>query len=345
MTEQLKSAGTSPIAFSFGDPEPVLDRGGLTDYMECALVGQWWSPPVSMDGLATSFRAAVHHESALRVKANILTSTFVPHKLLSRQSFAALALDYLVLGNGYVHRVANRLGGVARLDVPKARYLRRGRVLTRYFQVLTTQPYAWVPGQADFEFPDGAVCHLFRPDLNQELYGVPEYLSALNSVLLNESATLFRRKYYKNGAHAGFILYLNDPAQSQEDIDAIREALKNAKGPGNFRNLFFYSPNGKKDGIQLIPVGEVAAKDEFSSIKNISRDDMLAIHRVPPQLMGIVPNNTGGFGDAAQAAAVFATNEIEPLQAQMTALNDWMGEEIITFKLYALAIQTDTPKK
>lgn len=95
----------------------------------------------------------------------------------------------------------------------------------------------------------------------------------MQSALLNESATLFRRKYYNNGSHAGFILYMTDAAQNEEDIDALRTALKTAKGPGNFRNLFVYAPNGKKEGIQLIPVSEVAAKDEFGSIKNISRDD------------------------------------------------------------------------
>ena len=75
-------------------------------------------------------------------------------------------------------------------------------------------------------------------------------------------------------------MHISDPAQQQEDIDAIRQALKDSKGPGNFRNLFLYSPNGKKDGVQLIPVSEVAAKDEFFIIKNVSRDDVLAAHRI-----------------------------------------------------------------
>ena len=58
-----------------------------------------------------------------------------------------------------------------------------------------TQPHKFAPG---------SVFHLLEPDINQELYGMPEYLSALNSAWLNESATLFRRKYYQNGAHAGY---------------------------------------------------------------------------------------------------------------------------------------------
>lgn len=44
---------------------------------------------------------------------------------------------------------------------------------------------------------------------------------------------------------------MTDAAQNQEDVNNIRQAMKSAKGPGNFRNLFMYSPNGKKDGFRL----------------------------------------------------------------------------------------------
>ena len=56
-------------------------------------------------------------------------------------------------------------------------------------------------------------------DIVQEIYGVPDYLSSINAVLLNEAATLFRRRYYKNGAHAGFILHITDAMKSQKDVD------------------------------------------------------------------------------------------------------------------------------
>lgn len=175
-----------------------------------------------------------------------------------------------------------------------------------------------------------------EPDLNQEIYGLPEYLSAIPSALLNESTTLFRRKYYINGSHAGFIMYMTDAAQNQKDVNNIRQAVKSAKGPGNFRNLFMYSPNGKKGRIQSIPLSEVAAKDEFLNIKNVSRDDMMAAHRVSPQMMGIMPNNVGGFGDTGKASKVFVRNELYPLQKRLKELNAWNGEEILNFNDYTL---------
>lgn len=175
-----------------------------------------------------------------------------------------------------------------------------------------------------------------EPDLNQEIYGLPEYLSAIPSTLLNESATLFRRNYYINGSYVGFIMCRTDAAQNNEDVNYICKAMKSAKGPGNFRNLFMYSPNGKKDGIQIIPLSEVAAKDEFLNIKNVSRDDMMAAHRVPPQMMGIMPSNVGGFGDVEKASRVFVRNELTPLQKRLQELNNWLDLDIILFKSYEL---------
>ncbi len=71
---------------------------------------------------------------------------------------------------------------------------------------MTTQPY---------QFTKGSIFHLMEPDINQRSTAC-RYLSAIPSALLNESATLFRRKYYINGSHAGFIMYMTDAAQNRK---------------------------------------------------------------------------------------------------------------------------------
>jgi len=321
------SPATRMEAFTFGDPVAVLDRREIMDYAECINSGKWYEPPISWEGLARSWRASVHHYSAMAVKRRVLVSTYQPHKLLSRSDFDRLVMDYLVFGNLYLQPIKSRLGSVTRLEPAPAKFVRRGIDLATYW---------WVPAYNQEQQLAGLI-HLMEHDINQEVYGLPDYLAALHSAWLNESATLFRRRYYQNGSHAGFILYMTDAAQQQEDVDALRNALKDSKGPGNFRNLFMYAPNGKKDGMQIIPISEVAAKDEFFNIKNVTRDDILAAHRVPPQLMGIIPSNTGGFGDANKAAEVFFENEIAPLQARLLEINDRLGVDVIRFGTYSLA--------
>lgn len=123
--------------------------------------------------LAKSFNASVHHSSAIYFKTNILTLTFLPNKYLSRDAFKHLALDFLTFGNAYPEKRSGRNGRLVELTHSLAKYTRRGRELDNYF---------FVPGwQQEHEFAKGAVFHLMDPNVNQEVYGLPQYLSALQS--------------------------------------------------------------------------------------------------------------------------------------------------------------------
>jgi capsid portal protein len=151
-------------------------------------------------------------------KAQHSDQHLIPHPLLSRQDFSRFVLDYLVFGNAFLEK-------------------REHDTASHEAETLTGQIHprgVWrmaFTGIVGFLYPRscaGSVFHLLEPDINQELYGMPEYLSALNSAWLNESATLFRRKYYQNGAHAGYIMYVTDAAQST-DVEALREAMRSSK--------------------------------------------------------------------------------------------------------------------
>ncbi|CAP02099.1 phage-related portal vertex protein (GPQ-like) [Acinetobacter baumannii SDF] len=332
ISTQVQSA--KPIgrteAFTFGDPVPVLSGGELSEYMECWFNGRWYEPAVSLAGLSKSFSSTPYLSSGIIYKRNFLVNLFKPHPLLSRSAFEQVVFDFIWSGNLYLEEIRSVTKRTVKFKPSLSKYMRVGED-NRYFMITNDHH-----GYSEYEFPEGRITHVRESDIDQEIYGKPEYIATLQSAWLNESATLFRRKYYNNGSHAGFIMYVNDPANDPKDIDNLREALKNSKGPGNFRNLFFYSPNGKKDGIQIIPVSEIAAKDDFANIKSITRDDVLAALRIPPQLMGIVPNNTGGFGSVMDAADVFYHNEIMPLQTRLSQINELTGIELIRFKEYDL---------
>ena len=317
-------------AFTFGDAIPITDGNDLSNYMECWFNGRWYEPKISLEGLSKSYTATPYLSSGIIFKRNFLANLFMPHSRMSRKAFEQIALDFIWCGNTYVQDIKSRLGNTIEYKPALAKYTRAGEHDGQYFYLNQNHH-----GLHEYEFPQNRICHIRETDIDQEIYGTPEYISALQSAWLNESATLFRRKYYNNGSHAGYILYLTDPQQNEKDVDAIRQALKESKGPGNFRNLFLHSPNGKPDGLKLIPVSEVAAKDDFSNIKSITRDDILAAMRTPPQLLGIVPNNTGGFGSISEAEQVHWNSEIIPLQKRIAnPINEWLGQTVIDFKTY-----------
>ncbi|MFW2151846.1 phage portal protein [Acinetobacter gyllenbergii] len=314
-------------AFSFGDPEPVLDKHDFSQYYETWLNGRYYEPPVSMNGLAKSFRSTPYLSTAIIFKKNQLVSSFRSHPLFKSADFERVVIDNLVFGNGYLQRIDNRLNDPIKYSGLMGKYMRRMKDSDQHLML--------VSGYKEHEFAKGSVCQIKTLDVDQEIYGTPEYLSALQSAWLNESATLFRRKYYNNGSHAGFILYMTDSSIDDDDVDSLKQAMKDSRGPGNFRNLFLHAPGGKKDGLQLIPISELAAKDEFHNIKGITRDDILASFRTPPQLLGIIPSNAGGFGSISDAREAYWYNEIVPEQVRIAnVINEWAGDSIVRFKNY-----------
>ena len=133
-------------------------------------------------------------------------------------------------------------------------------------------------------------------------------------------------------SHAGFILYATGDIDPN-DCEAIKAAMRASKGPGNFRNMFVHAPNGKEGSIRVLPIAEVGAKDEFLGIKNATQADVMAAHRVPPQLLGIVPAQGAAFGNPKDATAMFLQLEIAPLQAVFLELNARLGAQVIRFRV------------
>jgi len=327
VTVAAGSPSVKPTAFSFGDPEGVLDRRELGQYFEMWHNGRWYEPPLPMGRLAQTFNMSPYHRSAVALKVNLLVAQQNASRWLASDNFERFALDFIQMGNAYLEWIPNLGGRLARADHAPALHMRPGLEPGKFWFVNG-------PLGSIHEFDVGRIFHLQQPDVAQEVYGLPEWLSALQSGLLSENATLFRRRYYLNGAHAGFVFYLSEPLADQETADAITAKLGQAKGIGNFKNMFVHIPNGKKDGIQIMPIADVTAKDEFSAVKTLSRDDMLAAHRTPPQMIGVIPQNNGGFGKLSETRDGYYETEIVPIARRMLRMNAWFGTEVLTFADY-----------
>lgn len=314
------------LAFSFGDPEPILSNN-MNDYLGVFLdtMGGYYLPPVSLTGLANMMGANAYHGSILHFKKNMILKWFEPSRLLGKADMQKIALNYVVTGNCYLQKLGNRFGKTNKLQNLPALPMRRAKKTDTYIKLL--------PDGGQLEFKESEVIQLQEPELKQSIYGIPEYLGGIQSVLLSEESTLFRRKYYLNGAHMGYILVTNDADLDEATAKKIEQQVVQSKGPGNFRSLYLNIGRSQaKEPVQIIPVGDIGTKDEFERIKNITEREMLAMHRMQPGLSGIIPQNTGGFGDIEKIMRVYHELEITAMQEPFLELNEIMGEEVVKFK-------------
>lgn len=324
-TTDNKSAGKA-FCFTFGDPEPVLSANPV-DYLGVFMDigGEYYRPPVSLTGLVDLMGANAYHGTILHFKKNMILKWFEPTRLLGKRDMQQLALAYVVTGNCYLQKLSNAFGRVTKLQNLPALPMRRAKQKDHYIKLNADG--------SKVEFREGEVIHLKEPELKQDIYGLPEYLGGIQSVLLSEDSTLFRRKYYLNGAHMGYILVTNDADLDDDTAAEIEKQVKGSKGPGNFRSLYLnIGRSQSKEPVQIIPVGDIGTKDEFERIKNITEREMLAMHRMQPGLSGIIPQNTGGFGDIEKIMRVYHELEVTAMQAPFLELNEIFGEEVVRFK-------------
>lgn len=305
-------------AFSFGEPESVL-ASNIADYLGLFInpLGDYYEPPVSQSGLAKLLRANGHHGTIPYFKRNMLRRWYNDNDALPAEDLKKAGFDFDVFGHCYFQKINNKLGSPWWLKHLPALNMRRMKNPDQFCLLRSGKP--------PLEFKPGEVVQLKEYDPVQQIYGVPQYLGGVQSVLLNEDATLFRRKYYQNGAHMGYIFYTADANLDEEDETALKEQIKNSKGVGNFRSLFLNIPGGKPDSVKIIPVGDIATKDEFERVKNLTRNDVLAMWRINGALAGILPENNSGFGDLDKITRNNYENEVVPMQQVFLQLNKYLN--------------------
>jgi len=325
------SAGFS--CFSFGDPESVLqNKSDFEDFEENDVFlyanDHYYEHPVSKKGLAKMRWANAHHATLGQFKANLLLKYMKPNKAVSYKTIMKLALDYVYMGECYPKRISNVFGDTLGIEHQQSLKIHRKRRKKKH---ANDPRFVYAKSDSFIEFEKDELIQLSQYDCAQDIYGVPVYWGALGSILLNESATNFRRKFYNNGNHMGFLFVTTSTSLSKPDRKMLEKEIKKSKGVGNFRSMYLHMPDRGKtkveDLVKIIPVGEISTKDEFQRIKNITRDDIMSAHRVRPELAGMMPENNSGTGDLDKISRVNYENEVVPFQRVFLELNEWLDKK------------------
>lgn len=315
------------IDIEFSNPTSIMNSD-ILGYLEVALIDGLYEPPIALDTLAKALRVNPMHASAIEFKRNTLSFATTTNELLTSRDYKRFIHDYFTFGNAYLQIIRNHggVGHVVGIKHIPALYIRRRDDLN-----YTYKPHAY-SNQGRIDFKAGQIFHLADYDIAQELYGVPSHVSGLSSIWLNDDATLFRRQYYRNGQHAGYLLYMNEPNMTKEQEEEIKAKLKAKEGMA-FKNMFVNAKGKDTKSPELKPIGQVEAKDSFKDVKIQTTNDVLALHRVPIELMSIRREGITSL-DLDKVDWLFYKNEVLPLANSTMELNDFIGKKVITLNSY-----------
>lgn len=299
-----KTKNTSHYSIVTTDtPMPVLITNSYYQDVQYSGNNDYWEVPIDRLDLANLATMCAQHGGLLKSRANMLMTDYRGGGLNWQQMLQAF-YDFLLFGDVAIAKIRNGWGEVIELLPLPSMYLRRNK--EGEFVILEKE------NQLIYH-PDDII-FLRGHDPQQQIYGLPDYISGMHAALLNAEANIFRRRYYHNGAHLGGIVVTSDPAMTDEMEDEVADKIEESKGIGNFKMMYMNITGAGEKAVQYIPIGDLSAKDEFANVKNITAQDVLTAHRFPAGLAGIIPQDGAPMGDPEKARDVYRKDEVTPLQ-------------------------------
>jgi PBSX family phage portal protein len=344
------------VEYNVDDPEEVSNNLGnaINDFYDYER--GYWEPPLSFNGLKSTIRINPTFGSAIFLKRNALVLTFKQVRHLTRKTMEALVLDYLNIGNCYLLKVRSKLGNVVEYRHLHAHVMRKAK--NGGYIKLSAPNNQNIEDADTFSneveqvvIPKEDIIHIKEYAPESKHYGLPEAISLLNTIFLGNEATVFRRRFYKNGAHTGYIFEIDEGSIDKKEKEYYKELLSGTKGVGNFKSNVIFSKTksnaigDKKNGKEVLkihPMGDIKSQDEFQRIKDVELKEIIIATRSPIVLMGGNPESGSHLGDASKLMEAWGYNEIKPLQRDlMDEINPELekdGFDPIEFEDYGLKV-------
>ena len=280
----------------------------------------YYHPPMNLEALTLLSTINSTVSGATSAVVDIMRATFEPTSdLITRETIAAITMSWISSGNFYLQKHVDVFGRMLPLELLNPLKIRRMK--GNRFCSLSNQDQIQV-------FKKDEIISARRTNFVSDIYGIPDHMSVLDSVYLSRLSTNFKIRFYTNGAHAGFILVINDPDKSSEEEEDFINQLRKTTKEGSFKGLTYFtrSQDIKSDAIKLIPFSDLAAdRDQFREIKNMTASEVHRAMRVPPQILGEGPEKGTHFSNAKDVYDGFGQVYIDPLQE---TIKDYLNDHL-----------------
>lgn len=267
------------------------------------------------------------------------------------ETLIAFQTDWEAAGNGYLEIARNNKGEVAEIyHIPQ----RECRIIYRDQKVSLAQI---VGGTKIFFSPFGVQIEgqnefLQMKNYNPEsrFYGRPEWIGALQDIVLDKNAAEFNISKFMNNAIPECVIDLKGAALGDAAKGAVKEFFSNNfKGIKNAGRALIIEHEETDSELKVIPVAMESKEGSFRFLRTDARDAIIAAHGVPKRLIGIAePGSLGGSSEGKSQMKVFTDCVIEPRQNRLEfILNEFIvkrGLGITKWKIKLNELYVEDPR-
>lgn len=184
-----------------------------------------------------------------------------------------------------------------------------------------------VPGtDKKIKFETNQILHFknFKPDANHPIPSKGKSIveAAYNSVEADNAAREWNYKFFKNSARPDGVISKKEGSMTTEEHTRLKADLEaNYQGLDNAHKMLILT-----DGLEWKEMSRVQKDMEFIEQRRFSRDEILALFRVPKTVLGIVEDVNRANAEASDY--VFASRTVKPLlRSFVDTINEYLGEE------------------
>ncbi|PJB24070.1 MAG: hypothetical protein CO113_15925, partial [Elusimicrobia bacterium CG_4_9_14_3_um_filter_62_55] len=219
--------------------------------------------------------------------------------------------DSFVFGNAFTE-VVRGLGGKPRemwtLDAPSMRVrIDPHGLILGYVQV----PAVALGGKSDVAFEPREVMHNKLGTKGSALYGLSPLASLILPVTVDKFAQIYNRAFFLNGAKIRGAYVMKDA--TPEQVERNREFLKARAKDMNLAqaDLVLEGP------VEFKQIGTTQKDMEFLSLREFTRNEILAVYGVPPAMVSIIETGNIGAGTGDTQRQNFYEETVAPFQRRV----------------------------
>jgi len=269
-------------------------------------------PFFSFDALLDLFYTNTYHRRAIHLKASLLSniedgSYLEGQSRTPKQLLYSFILNLELYGNAFLETAGKSIYLLPSIEA-------RVDINHNIFQVKNEKKVS-IEGK-----------HLAYYSPKSLFYGEPDYLGSLLSILTNSKIDGFNNAFFDNSAKADKAIVFENAEPDEAQMRAFEQFFgSNFKGYQNAHKTLIVTAHGENAKVRFEDLSKIDDLS-FEKLKNMTRDEIIAAHGVPPRMMGIVSaGSLGGGGELIGQLHAFNQLTIIPKQEEIEWFFDSIG--------------------